>query len=53
MTIYACDFFLMTPEVMGPVEAVWDRGALEAINVEDRQNYANLMQSFVLGQNFR
>ena len=52
MTIYNCDFFLMTPEILGPVDAVYDRGALEAINLQDRQLYAKLMQS-LLGPNFR
>jgi hypothetical protein len=26
LTVYACDFFLMTPELMGPVDAVYDGG---------------------------
>ena len=52
LTIYACDFFLMTPEILGPVDAVYDRGALESINPQDRQNYARVMQS-LLGPNFR
>jgi len=52
LCIYACDFFSVTPEMIGKVDAVYDRGALEAINVNDRQGYVKLMQS-LLGKNFR
>ena len=38
--------------MVGEVEAVYDRGALEAINVGDRQGYVKLMQS-LLGKEFR
>ena len=34
------------------MDAVYDRGALEAINVADRQGYVKLMQS-LLGKEFR
>lgn len=52
LCIYACDFFSLTPEMVGEVDAVYDRGALEAINVGDRQGYVKLMQS-LLGKEFR
>ena len=52
LCIYACDFFSVTPQMIGEVDAVYDRGALEAINVNDRQGYVKLMQS-LLGKNFR
>ena len=29
--------------IIGKVDAIFDRGALEAINVSDRQKYASLM----------
>merc|ERR1712241_1495191 len=52
LCIYACDFFSVTPEMIGEVDAVYDRGALEAVNVGDRQGYVKLMQS-LLGKDFR
>ena len=52
LCIYACDFFSVTPEMIGAVDAVYDRGALEAVNVGDRQGYVKLMQS-LLGKSFR
>ncbi len=50
--MYACDFFLMTPELMGPVDAVYDRGALEAVNPQERTAYVRVIQS-LLGPDFR
>ena len=38
--------------MIGAVDAVYDRGALEAVNVGDRQGYVKLMQS-LLGKSFR
>merc|ERR1719427_455302 len=52
MTILACDFFQLTPNMLGPIDAVYDRGALEAINPTDRINYVTVMKS-LLGQEFR
>jgi len=52
LCIYACDFFSLTPALVGEVDAVYDRGALEAINVCDRQGYVKLMQQIV-GNEFR
>jgi len=52
MTILACDFFQLTPNMLGPIDAVYDRGALEAINPTDRVNYVTVMKS-LLGQEFR
>jgi len=52
LCIYACDFFSLTPAMVGEVDAVYDRGALEAINVCDRQGYVKLMQQIV-GNEFR
>jgi len=52
LCIYACDFFAVTPEMIGDVDAVYDRGALEAINVSDRPGYVKLMQQLI-GKDFR
>lgn len=38
--------------MIGEVDAVYDRGALEAVNVGDRQGYVKLMQC-LLGKSFR
>ncbi|KAL8583791.1 hypothetical protein ACOMHN_036426 [Nucella lapillus] len=43
--IYCCDFFKITPEEVGVVDAVWDRGSMVSINVCDRPRYAQVMQS--------
>jgi len=52
LCIYACDFFSLTPAMVGEVDAVYDRGALEAINVCDRPGYVKLMQQ-IIGKEFR
>ncbi len=43
LTVYSCDFFQMKPEIIGKFEAVFDRGAFEAINEFDRDAYASLV----------
>ncbi|KAL8598490.1 hypothetical protein ACOMHN_051278 [Nucella lapillus] len=43
--IYCCDFFKISPDVVGYVDAVWDRGGMVAINVCDRARYAQVIQS--------
>jgi len=52
LIMYACDYFNLTPELVGEVDAVYDRGSLEAINVCDRVAYVKLMQRIV-GKDFR
>jgi len=52
LCIYACDYFNLTSELVGKVDAVYDRGALGAINVQDRPGYVKLMQQLV-GKEFR
>ena len=52
MTVYACDFFVLTPAILGPIDAVYDRGALEAIQAQDRHNYVKIMRQ-LLGPEFR
>ena len=52
LTIFACDLFSVTKELVGEVDAVFDRGSLGAVNVQDRVPYTKLMQTIV-GKNFR
>jgi len=52
LTVFACDFFLLTPAILGPIDAVYDRGALEAIQPQDRLNYVKVMRQ-LLGPEFR
>jgi len=52
LTIYACDYFSLTPDLVGQVDAVFDRGALGAIAVQDRAAYVRLMQQLI-GQDFQ
>lgn len=52
LTIFACDYFSLTPSLVGEVDAVYDRGALGAIMVQDRPGYVKLMQQ-ILGKDFR
>ena len=52
LCIFACDYFNLTPDLVGSVDAVYDRGALGAINLQDRQAYVKLMQK-LLGKEFR
>jgi len=52
LTVYACDFFRLTPGILGPIDAVYDRGALEAITPQDRQQYVQVMRQ-LLGPQFR
>jgi len=53
LVVFACDFFKITSEHLGNVDAVYDRGALEAINVEDRDKYVSIMRSATQGKDFR
>jgi len=52
LTVYACDIFNLSPEIVGPIDCVFDRGSLGAIAVHDRQPYMNLMRT-LLGPEFR
>ncbi|OBY27400.1 thiopurine S-methyltransferase [Leisingera sp. JC1] len=40
LTLYAGDFFSLSPANLGAVDAVYDRAALVAVKPEDRQAYA-------------
>ena len=52
LTVYSCDFFKMRPHLIGQFEAIFDRGAFEAINEEDREAYSDLIFK-VLAPKFR
>lgn len=40
LTLYAGDFFALSPAHLGQIDAVYDRAALVAVKPEDRQAYA-------------
>lgn len=45
--IYCCDMFDFTKDLESEFDAIWDRGALGAINPDDRRQYATLMSSLM------
>lgn len=54
LIVFCCDFFKMKPELLGfQVDAVFDRGAFEAIYEKDRQAYVDLILQFVQAADFR
>ena len=52
ITIFACDLFDVTPEMVGRVDAVWDRGSFVALSFDTRPRYAALLKRLV-GNSFR
>lgn len=42
--LYCMDFYLFTKEMEGQFNAIWDRGSLVAINIEDRIKYSQLIR---------
>jgi len=52
ITIFACDLFDVTPEMVGKVDAVWDRGSFVALSFDTRPRYAALLKGLV-GNSFR
>ena len=52
ITIFACDLFDVTPEMVGKVDAIWDRGSFVALSFETRPRYAALLRRLV-GDSFR
>ena len=53
MVVFACDFFKMKAELLPELcDAVYDRGAFEAIFESDRKAYIQSMLSF-MGPDFR
>ena len=51
--LYACDLFNVTPELLGPVDYVVDRGSIMAIEPADRTKYLSLMRNLLQGRTFR
>merc|ERR1712203_163661 len=52
ITIFACNLFDVTPEMVGKVDAVWDRGSFVALSCDTRPRYAALLKRIV-GDSFR
>jgi len=52
LTVYSCDFFKVRPQLIGRFEAIFDRGAFEAIDVKDREAYSDLIFK-ILAPKFR
>lgn len=47
ISLYQCDLFSFSSSVAGQFGAIWDRGALVAINPRDRERYAALIVSLM------
>jgi len=47
--IYCCDLFDFKVELEGSVDAIWDRGALVAMNIEDRNKYVASILPLMIG----
>lgn len=47
ISLYQCDLFSFSSSVAGQFGAIWDRGALVAINPRDRERYATLIVSLM------
>merc|ERR1712062_476405 len=52
LTVFVCDLFDATPELIGNVDAVWDRGSFVALSFDARSRYVALLRSLV-GNSFR
>lgn len=46
-TLFASDFFSLTSEHLGPIDAVFDRAALVALDPETKIRYANRLRSLL------
>ncbi|XP_029834896.2 probable thiopurine S-methyltransferase [Ixodes scapularis] len=44
LRIFVCSVFDLKKESVGPVDIIWDRGALVAVNKEDRSRYISVMR---------
>jgi thiopurine S-methyltransferase len=47
ITILVGDFFALTPELLGPIDALYDRGALIALPPELRPSYGALLRTLL------
>merc|ERR1719427_278440 len=46
MTLYHCDVFKITPELLGGLcDSLYDRAAIGAIEYEEKERYTNVLQS--------
>jgi len=52
LKIFACDLFLLSPGLVGTVDAVWDRGSLVALSPKSRTKYVDFMK-LIVGTTFR
>ena len=52
LKVFSCDFFKMKPELVEKLDAVFDRGAFEAIFESDRAQYVQLIMQ-MLKEDFR
>lgn len=50
VTIYCCDFFQLTKDVVGEIDCIWDRGSLAAIDREDRNRYSGVLLNLLSPQ---
>lgn len=47
VSLYQCDMYKFSSSLEGQFDAIWDRGALVAINPKDREKYAALIVSLM------
>ncbi|VDI52775.1 thiopurine S-methyltransferase [Mytilus galloprovincialis] len=45
--LYCCDFYLFNSAIQSSFEAVWDSGALNAVNLDDQEKYVNIIKSLM------
>lgn len=45
ISIFCCDILIINKDLMGTVDAIWDRGSFVAINKADRERYAQVILS--------
>ncbi|CAG2201482.1 TPMT [Mytilus edulis] len=45
--LYCCDFYLFNSAIQSDFEAVWDSGALNAVNLDDQEKYVNIIKSLI------
>ncbi|KAK7495854.1 hypothetical protein BaRGS_00012844 [Batillaria attramentaria] len=47
LRLYCCDFYSFSQDVEGQFDGIWDRGALVAINRQDRRKYTGIIKSLM------
>ena len=47
LTVYCGDVLKFLPSIAGQFDAIWDRGGIVVIDIEDRQQYASLLVSLL------